>query len=111
MSRGVGGERGRGRGAGRSSVGRVRGRGGRGATYYRNSDYNEFHDYRPRQSNRGRGRNDDNRRDSYNDGEDRGHEGDNMNKDQAPRRGRPRYRNRRSQGEPQERNGAEATSA
>ena len=49
MSRGVGGERGRGRGAGRSSVGRGRGRGGRGATYYRNSDYNEFHDYRPRQ--------------------------------------------------------------
>ena len=81
---------------------------------------------------RGRGRNDDNRRDSYNDGDDRGErgdngdrrdrgmDGDNMMKDQAPRRGRPRYRNRRSQGDPQqrdqrepqrERNGADAVTA
>ncbi|KAL5265886.1 hypothetical protein ACHWQZ_G006518 [Mnemiopsis leidyi] len=116
--RGRGGRgRSRGRGRGRGGPGRGRGRGGRGATYYRNSDYNEFHDYRPRQ--RGRSRNDDNRRDSYNDGEDRGDrnergEGD---KDQGRRGGKPRYRNRRSpsepqqQREPQARNGTEAPSS
>jgi len=96
-SRGRGGRGGRGRGAPR----------GRGATYYRNSDYNEYHDYRPRQ--RGRGRNDEMRRDSYNDTEpDRRAEGE--DKDPS-RRGKPRYRNRRSQGERGEsRNGAEAAS-
>jgi len=98
--------RSRGRGRGRGG----RGRGGRGrmATYYRNSDYNEYHDYRPRQ--RGRGRNEDSRRDSYNDAEDRGPEGGDA-KEQGGRRGgrpAPRYRNRRSQSDAPPRNGAEA---
>jgi len=77
-----------------SSRGRVRGRGrgrargafrarGRGAVYYRNSDYSEFHDYRPRQ--RGRGRSDEGRKDT----EDR-------REDDGRPRGRPRYRNRNS---------------
>lgn len=88
------GGRPRGRGRGRPR-GAPRGR-GRGAVYYRNSDYSEYHDYRPRQ--RGRGRADENRRESYDDAD---REGD--NKDIAPRRAaKPRYRNRRSQGEPRD---------
>jgi len=86
-------ERGNSRGRGRVR-GRGRGRGGfrargRGAVYYRNSDYTEFHDYRPRQSNptryRGRGRNDDGRKES-----------DDRRDDESRPRGRPRYRNRDS---------------
>lgn len=95
------------------SRGRSRGRGfprrpsrggrGRGATYYRNSDYNEYHDYRPRQQPR---RNDDDRRDSYGDRDDRSPDGE--GKDQRPRGNRPRYRNRRSQGDGGARNGETA---
>ena len=84
--------RGRGRGRGRGGPrGVPRGR-GRGTVYYRNSDYSEYHDYRPKQ--RGRGRDDDPRRDSY----------DDVDRDEnAPRRAaKPRYRNRRSQGEPRD---------
>lgn len=105
---GRGGDRGGFRGRGTS-----RGR-GRGATYYRNSDYNEYHDYRPRQQSRNRGRNpegEDNRRDSYNDREERSPDHAEGGKEQRPRNTRPRYRNRRSQGDGGNRNNSETAEA